>query len=561
MCYDILYWFVDDSDSTVAMTMTNLGRVLISPFCFWGFFRSLLTFFCLTLFQTATAQVFHGVEVEQVSDSGQTVLIKSGRFRGLKRDQKALFYLDVGKKNDPNFKRIGLAEVVKVMPERSYWYFRRPSQDVVLKPGQSLRLSFSSKDTQGLRPIHIDQKSVVIPKGKHPLKMIKKQKKGPVEDGKDFVGHKNLTSTKITKDHDVEISTFENLEKFPAGGKDEFYNKKMQTAYPKSQVQAKEDRSQKKPVNIEKLRDEKIMQAYESLISRSVKRHSEYQHSLESYYFTQKASPEYPQITEDLSSFESEFEKYQRKQRESVEISANALAKKKRDGKLWSADMSQKQLRQYFIESGLSQEYRRRELALTERDGHEIQLEYAMSLAETTTPEDSNFQGKNYSFGAGYEYHFKRLNRYLKNWSMDVGISRSISFYDIGGINAAFREGHLKVGLNYYFLESPITLNKIIGFVGIGFKRGNGTLTSVELSEEFDTQSLLFPLYVGAKYRLNAGDEKNKTMHIGWGIFAKLSYEQGNKNVVDIISQDNQAFKTDISASEVKLHLGLSTYF
>jgi hypothetical protein len=222
--------------------------------------------------------------------------------------------------------------------------------------------------------------------------------------------------------------------------------------------------------------------------------------------------------------------------------------------------MTDKQLRSYLVQSGIAEELQRQKRALEEKAGHEFTLRYISNLTSNTTTEDENFQGTDYFLAFSYEWHLYSTSKKLKNFTVEFEVERGISHYDIGGgINGRIAEGSLKGYLNWYFLRPPSSLYSYMPYLGIGFKRGNGTLESAEFDNTYTVQQTALPsAHFGLKYRFKSGDEKNAGLNVGYGVNFQFKYESMRYNVVDIIVDNIEPTYT---SNQTRFSVGLNVYF
>lgn len=498
----------------------------------------------------AQGQEMRSAAVERISSSGRSFILNRGEFYGLKVGMRAEFMWQ-----DPDrveLLRLGRAEVVKVDPDRSYWLFESVRQDVVLETPAEIEFALTSDLEQGIRPYRIHHNKVILNPGVHPLEYFSNRKSASPKEltvlSEDFEEAEKVVETDVLKDEDISVDEY-----------DYWYESRSKQYIPeyRQELSSKRPRSGSGRHDISVVAEDSYDRAYDSIVEAYLRHNKKVREDREAFFYDMRPDENYAQVRKTLT-IDNVFQSYQRKRRAQTEVSDRAVRRMERDGPLWSSDMSQQELRDFFIESGVEQEKRRQERALREHDSNEVTFEFATGLQQTFNPDDPDFQGQNYSLGISYEFHVGRTVQSLNKWGITFGVESSVAFYDIGGFNAIYSEGHFSIGANYYFYNNPAVLRDYIGYVGFAVKRGNGELRSVQLENEYDIQSLRYPLYVGLKYRFSAGDERERRTGIGWGVNFRLSFETGEKNLLGF---SDEVFERTINPGVVNFHLGLSTYF
>lgn len=522
-----------------------LENVFLRSLSTWTFILMALCHF--SLFSTE----FRQAQIEQISFSGRSFALNRGSFHGVKKDAVAEFVWFDSKSNE--WFSLGRAQAMNVINDRSYWFFETFRQDVIVEA--PVRVEFVLRDELkgSLRPFQVRQNQVILDKGVHPIRyFVERQSLNPDDlvvntqyDQEEFI----LEDDRPTRAQDITVFGFDewyesrNLEILKE------FNERLPSRHPRGN-EMDEDFVDEEIQKIEEVAYKSILDAY--------LRHSPYvRDKRENFFYNIRPDDYYPQIQKTITN-ENVFQRYQREKVEGQLVSPRVRYRTERDGELWSSDMNEEELRHYFIQTGLKQELERQKRALGRRHSSEISFEFSTPLVTTANNEDPNLQGTNYSLGVHYEFHLVRTSEALTNWGLTLGLERSIAFYDIGGFNAIFSEGHFGLGVHYYFYNYPSLIDKIIGYVAVGIKRGNGDLRSANLIEDYDVQSLRFPFYLGFKYRFSGADERQVLTGVGWGLNFKFGYEVGEKNVLGFSEED---FNKVINPGVFTAHFGLSTYF
>lgn len=498
----------------------------------------------------AMAQDFRTAQVSQVSKSGRTFALDRGSFHGIETEMRAEF-LWVAPGED-RLIRLGRAEALNVTPDRSYWLFESVRQDIVLETPAKVEFALTSSLRAGVRPFRIQQNKIILNEGVHPLEHFKDRQSHSPEDlvvrDEEYEEGEKVVETKVLRDDDMTVHEF-----------DVWYESRSLQYVPeyRQELSSKHPRSGDKRHDISDVEQKFYDDAYDRIVEAYINHNQIVRDDREAFFYDLRPDEHYPQIRKTLT-IDNVFDSYQRKKREEAKVSPLAQMRIERDGPLWSADMNRQELRNYFVQSGIEQEKRRQEKALRRHDSNEVTFEFATGLNKTANPDDPDFQGTNYSVGLSYEFHLGRTVEKLDNWGVLFGVERSVAFYDIGGFNAVYSEGHMMLGINYYLYNTPNVVRDYIGYIGAGFKLGAGDFRSAQLIEDHEIQSIRYPVYAGVKYRFSAGDERGNRLGLGWGVNVRLSYEVGEKNILGFSDEE---FERSINPGVMAIHLGLSTYF
>ena len=206
--------------------------------------------------------------------------------------------------------------------------------------------------------------------------------------------------------------------------------------------------------------------------------------------------------------------------------------------------MNQGELREYLITSGLANERESVERALHELHGHEIFLRYTSSFESTA---GGAYRKIYSSFSLGHEYPLGRTARSLRAFSVEVHYQKGTGPIDTGTLSARVNYLSLGGGLNFYFLNKPYSIGKYMGFIGLGFERGSGQIStpSSQRPKEHDLTATV--VNAGIKYRFKGGAEKENTSW-SWGPSLivgtrKTDYALGEGQT---ISENNISFGTSL---------------
>jgi hypothetical protein len=196
---------------------------------------------------------------------------------------------------------------------------------------------------------------------------------------------------------------------------------------------------------------------------------------------------------------------------------------------------------------------------LDRRAGNEILMRFISGVNTHTTLLDDNNQGVGYGLALGFEYHLSRTSQALKRFTLELGAEFSLSYYDIGGLNGKFEGGNFFGAVNYYIFNRPDQIRRYLWYAGIGFRRGNDTVSSPFLTKNYKYQLFSLPvMQAGFKYRFQAGDEREDGIDIGLGVNFLVQSELLRYSVLNEVEDDIDGLFT---VNNIRAIGGLSIYF
>ncbi len=497
------------------------------------------------------------IDVLEVSSSGRSILLSRGESEGLKNGTVAKFYLQSGPASAPKLVPVAYGRAVKVKQTTSYWYLKQIQYAAVIKPGSKLVFIEKNNDVlPGRADVQIDQKHVVLNEGTSELKYIEDEKRGIpkelVQAAEDQKVIEELGATETHENAQLVAKQFDNWSTSSGLDYVETYMKEVQKkniAHPESQVnKAALKRDYNEDLTVSQA--DGVAQKVNSL-----------KDGLKDLYWKQERDEHIPSLQKRVvinNVYQDSLEK--RNETRSKPISEIALAKAAREGKRWSSDMNDQELREYVVRTGISAETIRQRSAINELNSHELTLHLATSLLDHTSQDDENHRGKTYAFSLGYEYHLSRIFKNWTRWSVEGSLEWSRGRYQIGPVNnGTFQEGAYKLMVNYYLYNRPTTVSDVIVYVGSGIKVGEADAGSYEIEQELNYTMTAFPiLQLGSKYRFISGDEVDNAVGVGFGLNAKLSIEPLSYSLEN---QPSEVVDGSFSVTDTKLYLGLSMYF
>lgn len=505
------------------------------------------------------ASFFERVDVESVSGSGKSLILNSGHLEGLSVGDYAQILRVVGDIEKPQLKNIGLAEAVRVTPRVSYWFLHEQNRAFVLRPGDNVSLIRKSQSLKGLREQKLLQKKVVLSSGqKIEDELVQRIVGVPdslISDHQRKYESRDLDlKTSNKKLFDIETSQYDVWSKKQ---RPDFIQEKLRE-FEVDYIGELEDVSGAQKVRRED--DQAVFRSYVKSVVNAINTQKDGLNEL----YQRDMDKNYKAYVGDLLVKRNLYSQVTEPEDERLGRKPHIIEKLKRDGPLWSSDLSDDQLREAMVKTGLAEELGRRDKALNEGKAHEIILRASTGLVKHTNLDDPNFQNVNYSLSASYEYALKRASDLLSDWTIEAEVYTGVNFYELAPeLNGRFNESGFGAAINYYFYNNPYTLDKVAFYGGLGLRRSSATggSTLLEGKQSYEYQVLSLPIYhLGAKYRFKAGDSYKDDFRVGMGLNVLLSFESKNLSIIGEDELQGPVFSS-FDIQDTRLAVGLSLYF
>ncbi len=489
----------------------------------------------------------HGkvVRVKEISTSKKSVIVDNGKFEGVKIGTKGkLYFVDksLGFKK-PKYIFIADGEAIKVHNNYSYWFLRNIENYSLIERDKEIVIFDISNDQR--RPLKVRHTKNVGDR------LYKNKRDKSVPEDLVFLEDQFKSSEKLFESYPTKAQDMEIVESTPWVGNgeevDENFNQVKKVKYSPPRETAKK---------ISTVKDSKNFEVFDLTTKGSTKKLSNLNSGIESLYYTQERDASESKRDSDYQSIYKQM-KQAKFQKEIV--SPSAIEKVRAGGPLHSSGLSDDQLRDFYIRSGIEKELRRQKSVLEEKASHEISIRYASGISDNSSAADPNHQSADYSISFGYEFHLANSLESLTDFTLEAQFERGIGHYDIGGINGRFSEASIKIHGNWYFWNAPSKLNKYLPYVGVGFKRGNADVTSFSLTNDYSYSFVSLPAYhLGLKYRFKAGDTVDDFVKIGVGLNFMITQEAIKYTAIETL---NDNINSDFVNSQTKMVFGVNFYF
>lgn len=506
-------------------------------------------------FQLYADEAIRSSKILQVSTSGRSIALDRGAMEGIKEGSHAKILLQLGTPEEPILVKIAEGEVMKALPNSSYWLLRNLEASENLQKGQEVIYLLQDKNVAGVEEEKVLKRKVILAKDQLAIDYLKATRRGLLpneliqEDEKDFRSSSVNKPTIELKPQDFEAQEY-----------DEWVEQKG-LRY----VEAFMDDLEVKHVNrpekfkdlsaYKKRRERAVFESYIEATDKKLK-----EKSLEEIYERALADKE-ESLLRKGTTINNTYANWKKDLEEEEVIDSRHKVKEKVEGKRWSASMEDEELRSYVVKSGIAEEKLRQDRALSEAVNNEIFVSYTPSLLTHATENDENYQSSGYSVEFGYDWYLIRLSRRLRSMTIKFIGERSLNYIAISdSLNGRFVDTTFGLSLQYYFWNEPYTLRKLSWYAGLGFKNGSSTMGNNDLTQPTYEHSVTsLPTFsLGVKYRFRPTDEVGDRIKIGMGIQGGIQYERRKYTNSEEINDDIQG---DILINDTKLVLGFGIYF
>ena len=494
------------------------------------------------------AVALEGVKLEDVSTSGKSIVIDRGLLEDYEEGIFGRFYIQKGKKEFPQIFLVAEGELVKSFPRKSYWILKKIHIPDLIQKNAKLLIFTSNLVTNG-RPLKLRNHHVVMSKsnGDDVDSYLKENVKNVparlVKAGENYDPSPNIFENNelqgLNSDVDVLFTTYENYSTKEGKYFSEEFGDETSQNYFIGNTQVF--------VGDIKKAEDKIV--FDSVAENYQKKTNGMKYGIKSFYREVEKVKELPEINVK-GSLDSSYDQAKYEERESGHVSPVAIAKLHRDGDQWSSDLDDASLRHYFIQTGLEKEARRRELALSELDGHEFIIHYSNALIAN---------GPSYDLGISYDLHLSRTSFDLQEWSLQFIYESGLKQFVSGDYSVRSKNMAYGAYLNYYFINNPLTLHSFIYLAGIGLKSGSANVYADDLDKNYSYQTLTLPaLQVMTKYRFRAGDLNEDTLNVGASLNFGINLDVLKLSTGEL--EDNK-MNSKISLYDLKYTVGMSLFF
>ena len=498
------------------------------------------------------------VALKDISSSGKSILIDLGTLDEVEEGSVAKFFVQLGPISAPKVFLVAEGQLIKAMPKQSYWYLKNIIIPKAIKKDSKV-LMLTTEQVNSGRTLTIKTRTIVRSDEDYDELqdfLAENSQNVPdrlVKEGHQFEATPDVFSdesknTDPNKNIDVLLTKYEVYKKTSGNSYTEEYGDMTNQRYFINKIEVSLG-------DIKKAEDKKLL---DSVALNHQTKTNEMKYGLKGFYADQEKLKEIPDMSRNGSN-DSIYKSYKEQEKEAALIHPKVAAKMKRDGAQWSADMDEGALRRYFIQSGLDKEIKRREIARSELDGHEIMLHYSNGMTTHGNPDDPNYQGRGYNFGLAYDLHLSKISPNLKNWSVQFLIEKEEAQYSTGYFNAKSDEFSYGAFVNYYFVNNPLTIDSLIFLAGLGVKSGTATVTNSEFTKDYSYQVLSTPaLQLMGKYRFRTGDLSEDTVNVGASVNIGLNVDVKNLSTNEELEDEIDG---KFSVVDLKYTIGMSLFF
>jgi len=464
----------------------------------------------LLIFTFSAQSISEKGQILQVSKSGRSMVWGRGVFEGVKKGDRGTFVFQ----SRSGSEKVALGEAVQVLSDKSYWILSDIEKPKYLKNNQHLQFFAASTVLQGRIPERIKRKKVVLAKGQ-------------------------------------KVSDFEN--EIRRGVPDRVV--KLENGYrqgPELTVPSQREDFTYETVDYTSWLDDglRAVEEYDEILE--TKKVGEFKKAVPSSEIQSKSKKE---LVDDVTSGVIKRMDYVHvKELDRKQMIDNKFVRmREREGSLWSADLDDRQLRRYVLETGMVEEKQRQEFAIENRFFDEFVLRFNKAFPHAqNAPYDSN-QADGYSWAIGYELHLMRLTRALDPFSIEAFLEYGNGYYEMGAEEVRSNEFAFSLSASWYFLNLPSTMGKFLGHLGLGARLGQSYIDAASFTKTYNYQLRSFPwYYLEFKYRFGEGANTND---LAWGVSSMLSYMNTELTTMETLLDD---IRGRIEMNEVRWSIGIN---
>ena len=222
----------------------------------------------------------------------------------------------------------------------------------------------------------------------------------------------------------------------------------------------------------------------------------------------------------------------------------------------WSKNMSDQELKDFFIKRGIAKEVHRQKEALYEWEGNEVTAIYGTRIIKN----NNKTLVSDLELALGYELHLASVvdfATFAKNLSVELSMAFGTSHLPVKEENILSNEHSFRGFLHWYFHNNPLVIQDYLFYGGIGFLRGeskvdhddNGSINNSKY------QVTSFPVWrLGFKYRFL--DKSSRIMNVGVGFSALLTLNTATYKALRV-----KRLPVWIKKKMATISIGLNLYF
>ncbi|HAZ13322.1 MAG: hypothetical protein A2X86_15130 [Bdellovibrionales bacterium GWA2_49_15] len=513
----------------------------------------------LAFWLSGQVNAFELVKVLEVSTSGRSLVVDRGYLEGVKLGEFARFIVQKGDLENPNLSNVALGEAVQVNDNQSIWFLHEIDNASVIKAGEQMLYARANDVLEGRRPFKTLKKMILAPKEKIPAKYADAKRDAKSNEKqmdsdlvfmqKEYEQSHTINEQEKVESADLMVTGFEESQSEKQSKYVEAVNKEL----PEVKLEGKGTQIDSKDF----AEREKTAQL-NSVVDHDIQKTNGLKNGLKGLYDEQKPDPDNRWLRAKIVEHSMYDQVRATKKMEEI-IHPRVYKKAEHGGDFWSADMSDEQLRRYFVTSGLAREVDRRKLALENREGNEILLRITRGAYDNSDAQDGNYRALYNALEIGYEYHLMRTSKLIQRWSVGFDYQKGLGNYDVGPQNARVEETAFKLSLHLYFYNLPSAVKAYTWYVGSALRTGSATVTGASFAQAYDYQLLGYEYgHLGVKYRFYSGDDYDDIFNMGVGALAQVGVEQVSYRTKSTLSNNIDG---TFSTYDLKFSLGLTVLF
>jgi hypothetical protein len=498
--------------------------------------RCIFLFFSL-IFSGHAQMVPMKVKLLRVSKSKRTVIVDRGHLDGLEKDDFSIFLIRPDDLKDEHY-YVAKGRLSSLSHNYSMWDLVEVADPLALEKGGRLVMKNQRTTFKGRVPKKMDRKKVILNSNGSRAEVKSKvdglYQKGPNLNPKlteGFKGGDTYTKLEDTatweEDDDLELNALDLVLKS------------------KSESPTRKDMSEddlQKVVQTEefyRINGGELKELQDPSMSLSGK-YSDSMRVDDMVDFQDKAA--YPSTYDQVKSHLVNNERF---------LKDDALLRIEDEGPGWSDYFTEAELASFVHKNGLREELEKQQEAVNSTDKiNDISFTMSLPVVDSSDSENAqNKNSKNFDIGIGHEIYLGSRFPSFHHFGFKYGLVKSYSSVGLEGANGSFSELYILGTIFWYPFQSPQRVKTPMFYLGLGTKRGTGTMTLNDSGKisKYSTSSLA-RLFTGLKFRFS------QTL----GMRAQIGLSRDTLRQSDL--SDSLVFPTDVSVTEIKFGVSLSTY-
>jgi len=427
----------------------------------------------------------NGARLIGQSASGQTAVFNLGIHDFVKEGEYAVIVKEIRSLDSRDLRIVPVARArnIKVNPGNSVWILYKFYDPELLVKGHQFLILTESAMLQGRRDPRFNRISVITEKEKAAL-----QVQNNLSEDKDRIAKLKSRYPEIQTLHQPENRQDGDGTLVDVEGWKKHKNDRYRTALYKSPYEKDFQRQLK-------------LSTFEKLVTAYVKRVNEPGFNYDAFYDEQMKS-DFGNEFRKRSNFSTEYESFLSSQSQKSVADAKLYRSLLEKGESWSEDFSDEELRSVLTQVSVLQEKDRRKFVIANPNRYSAFLTYGMSVNDAQTQQDAGYRRDGrYSIELEFEVIPVLKHETLERFSLTASYRNNKTAFEASDFNSSLDENSFSLGINWYPLYAPYTIEAPVIFLGAYMRSGWAHAEAPSANEKSNYTLLTLPgVRVGMKY-------------------------------------------------------------